>query len=106
MEAQATSLSLDVLVGLANLQAQSGEAEQAWELLTCVLGHSASSQEAKDRAQHLRAQLEPQLTPSQVAAAQEQAQAKTFDALVTVFLDASPKDPREGSQPSRNLQRH
>jgi tetratricopeptide (TPR) repeat protein len=93
VEAQATSLALDVLVGLADLQAQAGGAEQALELSMCVLSHSASTQEAKDCVGQLRVQLESQLTPQQVAAAQERAQAKTFDALVTELLNPSPADP-------------
>jgi predicted ATPase len=100
LEAQATSLALDALVGLAHLQARAGEAQQALELSMCVVSHSASTQEAKDRAQQLRTQLESQLTPQQVEAVQERAQAKTFDVLVTELLNASPRDPGEGSQPS------
>jgi predicted ATPase/transcriptional regulator with XRE-family HTH domain len=99
-EAQATSLALDVLVGLADLQAQAGEAEQAFALSLCVLSHSASTQEAKDRAENLRAQLESQLTPQQIEAARARAQVKSFDALVTEILNASPRDPGEGCETS------
>jgi tetratricopeptide (TPR) repeat protein len=91
--AGATSLALDVLVGLADLQARAGEAEGALALLLCILSHSASTREAKDRAGQLRAQLESQLTPGQVAAAQERARAVTFDALVTELLNPAPTDP-------------
>jgi tetratricopeptide (TPR) repeat protein len=91
MEAQATPLALDALVGLAQQQARAGEAQQALELSMCVLNHPASTQEAKDRAQQLRGQLEPQLTLQQVEAVQERAQTKTFAALVTELLNASPR---------------
>jgi predicted ATPase/transcriptional regulator with XRE-family HTH domain/cytochrome c553 len=94
MEAQATPLALDALVGLAQQQARAGEAEQALGLSMCVLSHSASTQKAKDRVQQLRTQLESQLTPHQVEAVQERTQAKTFAALVTELLDASPRFDR------------
>ncbi len=93
MEVQVISLALDALTGLAGLQARTGQAEQALALSMCVLSHSASTQEAKDRAQQLRVQLESQLTPQQVAAVQERVQAITFDALVTELLNRSPTDP-------------
>jgi tetratricopeptide (TPR) repeat protein len=86
MELQAIPLALDALMGLAHLQAQTGKAEAALELSICVASHPSSTQEAKDRAGQLRVQLETQLTPGQVAAAQERAGAATFDALVTELL--------------------
>jgi paraquat-inducible protein B len=106
LEAQATSLAPDALVGLAHLQARAGEAQQALELSICVLSHSASTQEAKDRAQQLRTQLESQLTPQQVESVQARTQAKTFAALVTELLNSSPRAPGEGCEPSQSLQEH
>jgi len=93
VEVQATSLALDALTGLAHLQARAGEAEHALELLMRVLSHSASTQEAKDRAGQLRAQLETQLTPEQIKAIQARAQAKSFDTLVAEIVEASARDP-------------
>jgi predicted ATPase/transcriptional regulator with XRE-family HTH domain len=93
LEAQATSLALDALVGLAHLQARAGEAEQPLALLICVLSHSASTQEAKDRAQRLCVQLESQLTPQQIDVAQASAWATSFDMLVAELLGSSPRDP-------------
>ncbi|MCK6623743.1 MAG: helix-turn-helix domain-containing protein [Anaerolineae bacterium] len=90
MEAQAIPLVLDTLVGLAYLQAQAGEVEQALKLSTCVLGHPAGAQEAKDRAEQLVAGLEAQLTPEQLEAFQSQeVGGKTFDATVAKLLNAS-----------------
>jgi tetratricopeptide (TPR) repeat protein len=86
--AGATSLALDVLVGLADLGAQAGEAEGALGLSICVVGHSASTQETKDRAGQLRAQLESQLAPGQVEAVQARAQARPFDAVVQEILES------------------
>jgi predicted ATPase/transcriptional regulator with XRE-family HTH domain len=93
MEAQVTLLALDALMGLAQQQARAGEAQQALELSMCVLSHSASTQEAKDRAQLLGTQLESQLTPQQIEVAQASARAKSFDLLVAELLGSSPRDP-------------
>jgi tetratricopeptide (TPR) repeat protein len=82
LEAKATSLALDVLVGLADLHARAGEGEKALELSLCVLSHSASAQEAQDRAEQLRRQLETRLTPQEIEAIEARAQAKSFDVLV------------------------
>jgi predicted ATPase/transcriptional regulator with XRE-family HTH domain len=79
VEAQAMPLALDALLGLAYLQAQAGEAEQSLEMLICVSHHTASTQEAKDRAEHLRVQLENQLTPQQVERACASAQDGPFE---------------------------
>ncbi len=88
LEVQVISLALDALTGLAQLQARAGRAEQALALSICVLSHSASTQESKDRARQLRSQLESQLTPRQVEAVQARAEVKSFDALVAEFLTA------------------
>jgi len=63
------------------------EAEQALELSIYVLSHSASTQEAKDRAGQLRAEPEARLAPEQIAVARGRAQTKTFDALVAERQD-------------------
>jgi tetratricopeptide (TPR) repeat protein len=86
MEARTTPLTLDVLIGLADVQARVGEVEQALELSMCVASHSASTQDAKDRAEHLRSQLESELTPEQSAAVHARARAKAFDALMAELL--------------------
>ncbi|MCK6623745.1 MAG: tetratricopeptide repeat protein [Anaerolineae bacterium] len=80
LEVQAIPLALDALIGLAYLQAQTGEAEQALELSTYVLHHPASTQETKDRAGRLVAELEPQLSPRQLEAVRMQV--KTFEVIV------------------------
>lgn len=90
MEVQVISLALDALMGLAHLQARTGQAEAALELSLCVSSHPSSTHAAKDRAGHLRAELEPHLTPQQVDAIQ--AQARCFEALVTELLDECPPE--------------
>jgi predicted ATPase len=89
-EARSPSLALDILVRLANLQLQAGQAEVALALSACVLGHPASTYEARDRAGRVRAQLEATLGPQQVRVIQAQVQAGSLDALVAELLDASP----------------
>ncbi|UCC87894.1 MAG: hypothetical protein JSV81_00955, partial [Anaerolineales bacterium] len=102
VKAQATSLALDVLMRLADLQARAGQVEQALKLSACVLSHSASTQEAKDRAQQLLVQLESQLRPRQVTALREEGQA--FGALVTELLNTAPRDAGEAGVPWQGLE--
>jgi predicted ATPase len=86
IEARGTPVALDTLAGFASLEAKRGVLEHALELLLIVLGHPASFQETKNRAAHLRAELEAQMTRQQVEAAQARAQAKTFEAAVDEVL--------------------
>ncbi|HSR30446.1 MAG TPA: tetratricopeptide repeat protein [Anaerolineae bacterium] len=97
-EAQTALLCMDALIGLAHVQAVTGETQQAVELSTYVLSHSASAQQTKDRAAQLLAQLEPQLAPQQVEAARDWAQAASLKTLVAELLDDSgaAKMPRLG----------
>ena len=88
VEVQAVSVALDTLVGLAAVQAKEWATEHALELLTYVLGHPSSSRQTKDRAERLRAELESQLSPQQIAAAQVRAQDRTFEAIVAEILGA------------------
>lgn len=86
METRAIPVTQDALVGLAYLQAQAGEIEQVLKLSVCVASHTASPQEAKDRAGPLRVELEVQLTPQQIEMAQANAQTTSFDLLVRELL--------------------
>jgi predicted ATPase/transcriptional regulator with XRE-family HTH domain len=104
METQATSLALDILVRLADLQACAGEAEGALTLSLCVLSHIISTQEARTRAQQLCAQLTSQLTAQQVQTIQARVQVESLDALVTELLNDSPADPCGGAPPSQGSQ--
>jgi predicted ATPase/DNA-binding XRE family transcriptional regulator len=83
---QSVPLALDALVGLASLQAQAGEAEQALELSLCVLNHIAATQYTKDRAERLRGELESHLPPQQIEAARLRRQPRTFGAVVVEIL--------------------
>jgi hypothetical protein len=86
MEIESLWMALDSLVGLAKLLSSSGtgeaEAERAVELLTFVLDHPTSSQEARDRASPVLAELEDRLSPAAMAAAAERGQARDLQAIV------------------------
>ena len=82
VEVRAIPLVLDALIGLACLQARAGEVEHAMEISICVSDHLAGTRETKDRAGHLRAQLETQLTPQQVERAYASAQDGPFEKVV------------------------
>jgi hypothetical protein len=86
MEIGAPWVVLDGLVGLARLLTarDPGEAaaERAVELLAFVLDHPTSSQEARDRATALWAELEGRLSPAAVAATKVRGQARDLQAIV------------------------
>jgi tetratricopeptide (TPR) repeat protein len=86
IETRGTPVALEALAGIASLQVKQGDMEHALELLLMVLDHPASTQGTKERAAGLRAELEAQLTSQQVEAAQAQAQAKSFEAVVDELL--------------------
>ena len=82
-----TPVALEALVGFASLQVQQGDMEHALELLLMALNHPASSHDTRNRAAHLRADLEAQLTRQQIEAAQTRAQAKSFETIVHEVLE-------------------
>ena len=59
-------MALEVLAGIASLQAKQGDTEHALELPLMVLYHSASSHDARNRISALKAGLGAQLTPTQI----------------------------------------
>jgi tetratricopeptide (TPR) repeat protein len=85
-ETRGAWVALEALVGIASLQAKRGECEQALELLLIVLNHPASIQETKDRAAHLRAEVEAQLTPSQIESIQANREEETLESVVKELL--------------------
>jgi hypothetical protein len=56
------------------------------ELVLYILDHQASTQEAKDHAEKLRAELEAHLTPAQREAVRVQVQARPFETAVAQLL--------------------
>jgi predicted ATPase len=97
MQAQSTCQMLDVLAGLADLLAHVGDAERALAVALCVVSHVLSTQEARDRATHLRAQLASQLTSQQIQAVEARVQVESLDVLVTELLSGPLIDPCEGA---------
>jgi hypothetical protein len=84
-------VALDALAGLGTLLG-AGEQEQmerALGLLIFVLHHSASSHETKNKAARLFAEMEVELPPQVVSAAQERGQANTLKAVVKEILGES-----------------
>ncbi|MGE5225166.1 MAG: hypothetical protein ACM3PY_22235, partial [Omnitrophica WOR_2 bacterium] len=77
---------LEALAGLASLQPKRGDMTLALELLLVVLNHPASLQDTRNRANHLRAELEAQLTRQQVEAVRERVRVNTFEAVVEEVL--------------------
>jgi tetratricopeptide (TPR) repeat protein len=96
VEIQLIFVALDALVGLATLlvrqpeggikPALSGSKEQAVELLAFVLGHPATIQDTKDKAQHLLAEMEAELPPSVIAAAQKRGQVRELEEMAAEIL--------------------
>jgi tetratricopeptide (TPR) repeat protein len=82
VEAEAMPIAMDALLGLGDLQAQAGNAEQALQLSYCVHNHAASEEGTKRRAEQLIATLEPTLNSKQIEAARLIAQEKSFDMIL------------------------
>ncbi len=90
MEAQAIPLVHDALVGLADLQAGTGEPEQALSLALCVLSHPASLHEARARAENLRIAQEALLSRQRAESASGRAETPTLDETVGRVLARVP----------------
>jgi predicted ATPase/transcriptional regulator with XRE-family HTH domain len=86
IDAKAVPITLDALLGLGNLQAQSGNSEQALGLSYYILNHPSSEKETRAGAERLRAALEPKLTSAQVIMARSMTTEKSFDEIVNVAL--------------------
>jgi predicted ATPase/DNA-binding SARP family transcriptional activator len=81
-----TSVTLLALVGVGALLATEGKKERALELLALILHHPLSWRWTKDRAAPLVAELEAELPPDVVAAAQERGRARDLEATVKELL--------------------
>jgi tetratricopeptide (TPR) repeat protein len=77
---------LDALATLAAVQRQQERDLSVLEIVLYILNHQASTQEAKERAERLRADLEAHLTPAQVEAVRVQVQARPFEIAVAQLL--------------------
>jgi hypothetical protein len=79
-------LTLDALIGLATLMAQTGDLERAVELLTLVRRAACSDRHTQTRAEQVLAELESRLPPSHLAAAEARGRALQLDATITAIL--------------------
>ena len=86
MEVRVMSLVMDILIGLAELDARSSKAQRALELSLFVRDHTASTQMAKDRAGLLGARVEAQLDNYQIQTAKERAEIQTLETIVAEIL--------------------
>jgi tetratricopeptide (TPR) repeat protein len=86
LEAKLIPCILDSLAGIGWIYAGQGKEEAALELAVEVEKHPAVTQETKDRVIQLRAELEAQLTPTQIETIQAHAGEKTFEAVVEDLL--------------------
>jgi predicted ATPase/DNA-binding XRE family transcriptional regulator len=87
VEAQAIPIALDALLGLGNLQAQTGKPESALLLYDYVIGHPSSEADTRNRAEQLGAALEAKLGTKQRAAAITAANEKTIEMIVKEALE-------------------
>lgn len=77
--------ALDALAGIAHLQAQAGQLEQALTLIGMVQHHPGSYQESKARLAALEVELRSKLSPVQVQAALAGGQSGELWDTVTVL---------------------
>jgi tetratricopeptide (TPR) repeat protein len=85
-ERQALPEVLEAMTGMARWSAQQGAPEQALMSAFFVLNHRAATEQTKEAARQLRAELEAQLTPTRIEAIQAHAGDKTFEAFVEELL--------------------
>jgi predicted ATPase/DNA-binding SARP family transcriptional activator len=90
VDLQAVDLILEDLIGIATLQSEAGEKEQAVELVACALSHPAMSGKAKERAEQLLSSLESQLTPQTFVMAQDRGKAKDIQYFARVNAVGQP----------------
>ena len=83
---QALPMLLDALVGLAILESQQGHHEQALEWVIHSLQHTASTQDTKNRAEKLRAELEAQLSSQKIEIVKLHAQSHTLEDVVQEYI--------------------
>jgi predicted ATPase/DNA-binding XRE family transcriptional regulator len=85
-ERQALPEVLESMTGMASWLAKHGMLEQALVSAFFVLNHPAATEQTKEAARQMRAELEAQLTPTQIEVIQAQAREKTFEAFVEDLL--------------------
>ena len=87
MEIRTFQVTLDILIGVANLFHKEEKTERALELLAYVIHEAASGQERRDRALALLPECEAELSPQAVAECRERGQSGTLETVVKEILD-------------------
>jgi predicted ATPase/DNA-binding SARP family transcriptional activator len=92
MQGGSEMLTLNALAGLANARARMGAAVSAMELVMLILHYPSRSSASRDLAEHLRRELEAQLSPEQIQALELRVRAETLEGIVQ-RLGAGSIDP-------------
>jgi predicted ATPase/DNA-binding XRE family transcriptional regulator len=87
-EAQIAPVMLEALLGVAALRTRAGDMGSALELVLQVLQNPACSQETRERAEQLRAELVAQLPDEHNDTIEARVQGKTLDGLAQNLLGA------------------
>jgi DNA-binding SARP family transcriptional activator/predicted ATPase len=77
---------LDALTGLAALDTQQKASQETLELVNYILQHQAGTQEAKNLAAQLQAELESKLSLKKIKAAEQHARTRSLDEFVRQAL--------------------
>ena len=88
-EMQTLPVLMDALMGEAEIQAQQGEVESAFEIVTAVSQNHSSSLATKTRAEQLRSVLSSRMPVQRVKAIKAKINQKTIGSLVTEVLSAA-----------------
>jgi predicted ATPase/transcriptional regulator with XRE-family HTH domain len=86
LDAQASLIALNAFAGLAGVYAQQGKAESALEIAIRVVEHPASPQGARVKANQIRRDLVPRLTPEVAEAACQRARSETLEESARIHL--------------------
>jgi tetratricopeptide (TPR) repeat protein len=84
-----TPSTLNALTGLAALESRQKASQQNLELVLYIVQHPGSTQETKDLAKQLHAELEAKLPSEEIEAAEQHIELKSLDELVRPFLTGS-----------------
>jgi diguanylate cyclase (GGDEF)-like protein len=93
LQIEAWPEALAVMAGIGELWERAGLFLPAAELLTHTLYHPASQRRTQDTAARCLSRLEGALPPAAVAAAEDRGRHATFDSMVALARQPSPRDP-------------
>jgi predicted ATPase len=85
-EARSIPLMLDALIGLAFIDAKSGNLERALQVSNLIISHSAGTQETKDRANRLKLEIDESLDHEQARAIKEKVLPPSLEDIVNTLV--------------------